>query len=100
MLYAHSARLAEVARNSRLPATSMFVSFAEVGGLLAYGPDIPASFEQCAKLIAKVLGGVRPADLPVERPTKFEFVVNMKTARTLGVTVPDRVLLRADRVIQ
>jgi putative ABC transport system substrate-binding protein len=100
MLYAQSAQLAEVAGKSRLPATSMFVPFAEAGGLIAYGPDIPASVEQCAKLIAKVLGGARPADLPVERPTKFQFVVNMKTARALGVTVPDRVLLRADRVIR
>ena len=100
MLYAQGARLAELARKSRLPATSMFVPFAEAGGLIAYGPDIPASFEQCAKLIAKVLSGARPGDLPVERPTKFQFVVNMKTARALGVTVPDTVLLRADRVIR
>jgi len=100
MLYAQSARLAQLAQKMRLPATSMFVPFADAGGLIAYGPNIPASFEQCASLIAKVLAGAKPSDLPVERPTRFEFVVNMKTARALGVTVPDRVLLRADRVIQ
>ena len=100
MLYAQSASLAELARKARLPATSMFVPSADAGGLLAYGPNIPASFEQCARLIAKVLAGAKPSDLPVERPTKFELVVNMKTARTLGVTVPDTVLLRADRIIR
>ena len=100
MLYAQSAKLAELARKSRLPATSMFVPFAEAGGLMAYGPSIPATFEQCAALIAKVLAGAKPADLPVERPTKFEFVVNMKTARILGLKVPDEIRLRADRIIQ
>ena len=100
MLYAHSAGLAEIAQKSRLPATSMFVPFADAGGLIAYGPNIPASVEQCATLIAKVLAGAKPSDLPVERPTKFEFVLNMKTARSLGLTVPDRVLLRADRIIR
>jgi len=100
MLYAESARLAELAQKLRLPATSMFAPFAEAGGLLAYGPNIPASFEQCASLIAKVLAGAKPSDLPVERPTKFEFVFNMKTAKALGLKVPDNVLLRADRVIR
>jgi len=100
MLYEQSARLAQMAQKSRLPATSMFVPFADAGGLIAYGPDIPASFEQCARLIAKVLGGAKPSELPVERPTKFEFVVNMKTARALGITVPDKVLLRANRIIR
>ena len=100
MLYAQSARLAELAQKARLPATSMFVPFADAGGLIAYGPNIPASFEQCARLIAKVLAGAKPGDLPVERPTKFEFVVNMKTARTLGLKLPDTVLFGADRIIQ
>ncbi len=100
MLYAQSASLAELAQKARLPATSIFVPFAEAGGLMAYGPNIPASFEQCARLIAKVLAGAKPSDLPVERPTKFEFVVNMKTARTLRAAVPDTILVRADRIIR
>ena len=78
----------------------MFSPFAESGGLIAYGPDLAATFEQCAVLMAKVLGGAKPADLPMERPNKFEFVVNMKTASDLNLTVPDTVLLRADRLIK
>lgn len=100
MMYVQSARLAEVAKKSRLPATSMFVPFAEAGGLIAYGPEIPASVETCALLVAKVLGGAKPGDLPIERPSKFEFVLNLKTAKALRLVVPDTVLLRADRVIQ
>lgn len=100
MLYAHSAPLAQLARKSRLPAVSMFVPFADAGGLIAYGPDAAASMEQCAILIAKVLGGAKPSELPVERPTKFVFVVNMKAARGLGITIPDEILVRADRVIR
>jgi putative ABC transport system substrate-binding protein len=99
MMWAQSARLAQLAKKHRLPATAMFVLFADAGGLLAYGPDLPATVEQCAVLVAKVLGGAKPGDLPIERPTKFVFVLNMKTARALHLAVPDTVLLRADRVI-
>ena len=100
MLYAHSASLAQLANKSRLPAVSLFVPFADAGGLIAYGPDAAASMEQCAVLISKVLGGAKPGELPVERPTKFTFVVNLKAARAIGITIPDEILLRADRIIQ
>jgi putative ABC transport system substrate-binding protein len=100
MLYAHSAPLARLARKTRLPAVSLFVPFADAGGLIAYGPDAVASMEQCAILISKVLAGAKPGELPVERPTKFVFVVNMKAAKAIGVAIPDEILLRADRVIQ
>jgi putative ABC transport system substrate-binding protein len=100
MMYVESARLAQVAKKARLPATSMFVPFAEAGGMIAYGPEIAATFERCAALVAKVLGGAKPGDLPVERPIKFEFVLNLKAARDLRLTVPDSVMLRADRVIR
>jgi putative ABC transport system substrate-binding protein len=100
MLYNESAHLAKVAAKHRLPGTSMFVEFADAGGLLAYGPNLPATVEQWAVLLAKVLDGAKPADLPIERPTKFEFVLNVKTARALHLTVPDTVLLRADRLIK
>ncbi len=99
MMWGQSARLARVAKTHRLPATSMFVPFANAGGLLAYGPELAATVEQCAVLVAKILSGAKPGDLPVERPTKFEFVLNLKTARDLHLTVPDTVLLTATRVI-
>jgi putative ABC transport system substrate-binding protein len=100
MMYTQGTHIAKLATKHRLPATSTFVSFADAGGLLAYGPNLAATFEQCAVLLAKVLGGAKPSDLPIERPTKFEFVLNMKTARALHLTVPDTVLLRADRLIK
>jgi putative ABC transport system substrate-binding protein len=100
MLYNESGHLAKLAAKHRLPGTSMFVPFADAGGLLAYGPNLAATIEQCAVLVAKVLDGAKPGDLPIERPTKFEFVLNVKTARDLHLTVPDTVLLRADRLIK
>jgi putative ABC transport system substrate-binding protein len=100
MMYYQSARLAQLAERQRVPATSMFVPFAEAGGLLAYGPDLPASFERCAELVAKILGGAKPGDLPIERPTKFDFVLNLKTAKALRLTMPDTILLRADQTIR
>jgi putative ABC transport system substrate-binding protein len=100
MMYAQTAHLAQLAKKHRLPATSMFVPFAEAGGMLAYGPNAGATTEQCAVLVAKVLSGAKPGDLPIERPSKFEFVLNMRTAMALHLTVPDTVLLRADRLIK
>ena len=99
MMWGQSARLAQLAKKHRLPATSMFVPFADAGGLLAYGPELAGTVEQCAALVAKILSGAKPGDLPVERPTKFEFVVNLKTARDLHLTIPDTVLPTATRVI-
>jgi len=77
----------------------MFVPFAEAGGLLAYGPNMAATVEQCAVLVAKVLSRTTPGDLPIKRPSKFDFALNLKTARDLHLTVPDAVMVRADRVI-
>ena len=100
MMYYESARLAKLAKKLRLPATSMFVPFAQAGGMLAYGPEMIPTVERCAELVAKILAGAKPGDLPIERPTKFEFVFNRKTAKALRLTVPDTVLLRADKLIQ
>ena len=83
-----------------MPATSLFRLFAETGGTLAYGPDQVSASERCGALVAKVLGGAKPAELPVERPTKIQLVVNLKTAKALGITIPQSILLRADEVIQ
>jgi len=100
MLYQQSARLAKLALKQRLPATSMARAFANAGGTIAYGPDLPSTIERSAALVAKILGGAKPGNLPVERPTTFQLVVNLKTAKTLGITIPQSILLRADEVIR
>jgi len=99
MMYEQSPRLAELALKHQMPTTSIFRRFAEAGGVLAYGPDLVSTSERCAILVAKILSGAKPAELPVERPAKFQLVVNLKTAKALGLTVPESVLYRADEVI-
>jgi len=98
--YAQGDRFAKLALRYRLPATSMARIFADAGGLVAYGPEENSTFESCGVLAAKILNGAKPADLPVQRPTKVQLVVNLKTAKALGVTVPESVLYRADEVIR
>ena len=92
--------VAEFTLKSRLPAISMFRLFPESGGLLAYGPDLPAFFGRSAGYIDKIVKGARPGDLPVEQPSKFELVINLKTAKALGLTIPPALLQRADHVIE
>jgi putative tryptophan/tyrosine transport system substrate-binding protein len=96
----HRARLAELAAKSRLPAIWTNRTIVEAGGLMSYGTYIPALFRRAAIYVDRVLKGTKPADLPVEQPTKFEFVVNHKTAKALGLTIPPSLLLRADQVIE
>ena len=100
MLYFESERLAKLALENKLLATSIFNAFAEAGGTLAYGPNIVLVSTSGAVLVAKILGGSNPTDLPVERPTRFRLVVNLKTAKTLGLDIPQSILLRADEVIR
>lgn len=96
----HRARVAELAARSRLPAIYGYRPMVEAGGLMSYGPDIADLHRRAATYVAKILTGAKPGDLPVEQPTKFEFVINSKTAKLLGLTIPPSLLLRADQVIE
>jgi putative ABC transport system substrate-binding protein len=84
----------------RLPATSSFRVFVEAGGVVSYGPDAASVAERGAVFVTKILRGASPGDLPIERPTKYELVVNLKAAKALGLTIPDSVLAVADEVIR
>jgi putative tryptophan/tyrosine transport system substrate-binding protein len=84
----------------RLPAIYQWKEHADAGGLLSYGPGLAAMFRQAAGIVAKILKGAKPADLPVEQPTKFELVVNARTAKSLGLTIPPAILLRADELLE
>ena len=100
MLYMDNPRLANLAIKQRLPATSMGPQFPDAGGLLTYGPDERWSMERLAILVGKVLRGTKPADLPIERPVKFDLVINLKTAKLLNLKIPPAVVERADRLIR
>ena len=101
MIFTGIPRIAATAVKHRLPSISLFVPiFAEAGGLLAYGPVFVESFRRAASYVDRVLKGAQPAELPVQRPTSFECVINRKTARSIGLTIPSALLARADRVIQ
>jgi putative tryptophan/tyrosine transport system substrate-binding protein len=92
--------IADLAIKSRLPSIFHLSEFADSGGLVAYGPDRSDQFRRAATYVDKILKGTKPADLPVEQPMKFEFVINLKTAKALNLTIPQSVLFRADRVIR
>ena len=98
LFYTHSARLAELALKQRLPATSIFRAFSEAGGAVSYGPENTEGAQRAAAMVAKILEGTKPGDIPIERPTKFEFLLNMKTIKALGLTVPGSLLLGAEQV--
>jgi putative tryptophan/tyrosine transport system substrate-binding protein len=93
-------RLIEFARVQRIPTMYPTRTFADDGGLMAYGPNLPGMVRDASRYVDKLLRGANPAELPVERPTKFELVINLKTAKALDLTIPPSVLARADEVIQ
>ena len=90
----------ELAARTRVPAVYFDRGFAEAGGLLSYGTDLFALYRSAGTYVDKILKGAKPADLPVQQPTQFELVINLRTARTLGIKIPPPVLQRADRVIE
>ena len=100
MFFVHRARLAELALKSRLPSMSTQWQWVEAGGLISYAPSFPDQWRRAATYVDKILRGAKPADLPIEQPTKFELVINMRTAKALGLTIPKHVLARADETIE
>jgi putative ABC transport system substrate-binding protein len=99
-LFAARQEIADLASKSRLPAVYGISGMAEVGGLMVYGPSLPDLWKRAATYVDKILKGAKPADLPVEQPTKFELTINLKAAKQIGLTIPPNVLARADRVIR
>ena len=96
----HRARIIEFTSRSRTPAVYAYRQFVDSGGLMSYGPSLKVMFGGAAVYVAKILKGAKPADLPVEQPTKFKLVINLKTAKALGLTIPQSLLLRLDEMIQ
>jgi putative tryptophan/tyrosine transport system substrate-binding protein len=100
LLNTHHKRIVDFTAKNRLPAIHSNPVFVHAGGLMSYAPDINANFRRAAIIVDKILKGAKPAELPVEQPTKFELLINLKTAKQIGVTIPPNVLARADRVIR
>ena len=100
IMRANQERIAGYALKSRLPSMYDRREGVEAGGLMYYGADLADSYRRVAYYVDRILKGAKPADLPVEQPTKFEFVINLKTAKQIGVTIPPNVLARADKVIR
>jgi putative tryptophan/tyrosine transport system substrate-binding protein len=100
VLERHRGRIIALALKYRLPAIYPWRSYVEEGGLLVYGPSLLDMHRRSAYYVDKILKGTKPADLPVEQPTKFELVINLKTAKQLGLTIPSTILAQADKVIK
>jgi putative tryptophan/tyrosine transport system substrate-binding protein len=100
LIFNERSRIADLALKTRLPTISLFNSFPKVGGLMAYGPNLASMFKRAASYVDRILSGVNPGELPIERPTKFELVINLKTANALGLKVSPTLIARADEVIE
>lgn len=99
MFVTHRVRLADLAARSRLPAMYGSREYVEAGGLMAYGPSVRDNFRRAATFVDKILKGAKPGDLPIERPTKFELIINRRAARALKIAIPPDLLLRSDEII-
>jgi putative tryptophan/tyrosine transport system substrate-binding protein len=97
---AYRARIGNLAEKATLPTIYLYRAHVDAGGLISYGPDLPDMFRRCGAYVGRILSGTKPADLPIERPARFELVVNLKTAKALGITIPETILVRADEVIE
>ncbi|MGA6941428.1 MAG: ABC transporter substrate-binding protein, partial [Pseudolabrys sp.] len=100
VFFIHLKRMVDLVASNRLPAICNFIEFPKLGGLMGYAPSLPDEFRHAASHIDKILKGAKPADLPVEQPTRFQLVINLKTAKALGITMPPQLLARADEVIE
>jgi putative ABC transport system substrate-binding protein len=100
LMRANRKRLADLALKSRLPSMYNTADFVEVGGLMSYGADIAESYRRVAYYVDRILKGTKPSELPVEQPMRFEFVINLKTAKQIGLTIPQWTLMKATKVIQ
>src|SRR5262249_48890671 len=100
LAFRNRSQIASLAQKNRLPSMYGLREFADAGGLMAYGPNYAEGWRRAAAYVDKILKGAKPADLPVEQPTKFELVINAKTAKALGLTIPQSILTRADEIIQ
>jgi ABC-type uncharacterized transport system substrate-binding protein len=99
-LFAYRFQIVKLAAEVRLPVMGMFVNFAEAGALLSYGPNVVDMCSRPAEYVDRILKGMKPGDLPIQRPQKFDFVLNMRTAKALHLTIPQSILTRADQVIR
>ncbi len=98
--FTYRGQIADLAAKTRLPAIYPGREFVEAGGLMSYGPDITENYRGAATYVDKLLKGTKPGDLPVQQPTKFELIINLKAAKQIGVTIPPNVLARADKVLK
>ena len=100
VIFTHRKRVVDLAVKSRLPTIHAQIEFAEAGGVMVYGPNDADMYRRAATYVDKILKGAKPSELPVEQPMKFDFIINLKTAKQIGLTIPPNVLVRADRVIR